>query len=62
MINWEYVFTVSSAVLLLKKSIKLKTRRGVVSQRAKTKLKQRFISVEIYFRGVNVTSTGQKKP
>ena len=60
MINWEYVFTVSSAVFLLKKNIKLEMRRGVMSQRSKTKLNQRFITVEIYFRCVNVTSIGQK--
>lgn len=35
-------------------------RRGVVSQRPKTELNQRFITGEIYFRGVNVTSAGQK--
>ena len=46
--------------LSLKKSIKLKTRRGVVSQRSKTELNQRFTTVEIYFRGVNATSTGER--
>lgn len=30
-----------------------------MSQRSKTKLNQRFITVEIYFRGVNATSTGE---
>ena len=32
-----------------------------MSQRSKTELNQRFTTVGIYFRGVNVTSTGQKK-
>ena len=60
--NWEHGFTVLSGVDVLRKStVKAENKKGWHNSKIENRRNwiRKFLTVEIYFRGVNATSTGE---